>query len=204
MEVINQHHHRDNIKPGLNVLIVQKQDQRSGKLTSGVVDRLLTSKGTHTRGIKVKLTNGKVGRVQQIVTPIKKPIKGDRFIIHEHHADRVGLHYDIRLERKGILKSFACRYYPDLIKGTKKKILIIGQSDHQLDWFDFEGEISDGYGKGKVQIWDKGSYETIKWEEYSQTVVFNGEKSKGEFHIIPYNIRKKQYLMFRSKDKDQL
>jgi len=56
---------RKDISPGDRVKIVLKKDQRSGTLTTGVVQRLLTSKGKHTRGIKVKLTNGKVGRVQK-------------------------------------------------------------------------------------------------------------------------------------------
>jgi uncharacterized repeat protein (TIGR03833 family) len=58
---------RSNIKPGLHVLIVLKQDQATGKLTEGVVQSLLTSAPTHPHGIKVRLTNGLVGRVQEIL-----------------------------------------------------------------------------------------------------------------------------------------
>lgn len=58
---------RDNIKQGMRVRIVQKQDQRSGKLTEGVVQRILTKSGTHPHGIKVMLENGIVGRVKEIV-----------------------------------------------------------------------------------------------------------------------------------------
>ncbi len=58
---------RKNIYKGLYVAIVQKQDQRSGKLTQGFVKDLLTSKAVHPRGIKVRLDTGEVGRVQHIL-----------------------------------------------------------------------------------------------------------------------------------------
>jgi len=58
---------RSQIKPGMRVKIVLKQDQRSGKLTEGVVKELLTSSPTHPYGIKVRLVDGKVGRVQSLI-----------------------------------------------------------------------------------------------------------------------------------------
>jgi uncharacterized repeat protein (TIGR03833 family) len=58
---------RSEIKAGLRVQIVEKQNQRSGQLTEGVVVRILTSSPTHPHGIKVMMDNGKVGRVQSIV-----------------------------------------------------------------------------------------------------------------------------------------
>jgi len=57
---------RSQIKPGIHVKIVLKQDQRSGKLTDGIVKDILTNSLTHPHGIKVRLTDGKVGRVQTI------------------------------------------------------------------------------------------------------------------------------------------
>ena len=57
---------RSNIRPGLKVTIILKKDQRSGALTTGVVDKILTSAAKHTRGIKVRLIDGQVGRVQSI------------------------------------------------------------------------------------------------------------------------------------------
>ena len=57
---------RSNIKIGAKVLVVQKQDQGTGKLTEGIVKRLLTNSPNHPRGIKVMLENGTVGRVQKI------------------------------------------------------------------------------------------------------------------------------------------
>jgi uncharacterized repeat protein (TIGR03833 family) len=58
---------RASIKPGLTVLIVLKQDQTTGKLTKGIVKDILTNSPKHPHGIKVRLTNGQVGRVQEIV-----------------------------------------------------------------------------------------------------------------------------------------
>jgi len=58
---------RSNIKPGITVLIVLKQDQRTGKLTRGVVKDILTKSPNHPHGIKVRLENGRVGRVKEIV-----------------------------------------------------------------------------------------------------------------------------------------
>jgi len=58
---------RNNIRPGLRVRIVLKKDQRSGKLTEGIVQDLLTRSTTHPHGIKVRLQDGQVGRVKEIV-----------------------------------------------------------------------------------------------------------------------------------------
>jgi len=60
---------RSNIKPGVEVDIVLKEDQRSGRLTRGVVRELLTRSPTHPHGIKVRLEDGRVGRVKAVVAP---------------------------------------------------------------------------------------------------------------------------------------
>jgi uncharacterized repeat protein (TIGR03833 family) len=57
---------RNNIKPGIEVAIVLKEDQRTGKLTEGIVQNILTNSQFHPHGIKVRLTGGEVGRVQEI------------------------------------------------------------------------------------------------------------------------------------------
>ena len=59
---------RSEIQAGMRVQIIEKQNQASGRLTEGTVDRILTSSPTHPHGIKVRLTNGKVGRVQAILS----------------------------------------------------------------------------------------------------------------------------------------
>lgn len=65
------HRERKNIRAGLKVAIVLKQDQRTGKQTVGVVKDLLTNSNFHPHGIKVRLTSGQVGRVQEILTDEK-------------------------------------------------------------------------------------------------------------------------------------
>lgn len=64
---------RSDIRPGIQVEIVLKADQRSGKVTAGVVRDILTSSATHPHGIKVRLTDGQVGRVKRIVAPGEQP-----------------------------------------------------------------------------------------------------------------------------------
>ncbi len=66
-KIMNEGDKRENIKPGLKVKIVLKEDQRSGKLTEGIVKDLLTNSAIHPHGIKVRLENGQVGRVKEIV-----------------------------------------------------------------------------------------------------------------------------------------
>ena len=61
---------RSHIKPGMVVLIVLKQDQRTGKLTKGIVKDILTKSPTHPHGIKVRLVDGQVGRVKEIVADV--------------------------------------------------------------------------------------------------------------------------------------
>ncbi|AEI44242.1 YwbE family protein [Paenibacillus mucilaginosus] len=60
---------RKDIRPGLEVAVVLKQDQRTGRLTRGIVKDILTNSPTHPHGIKVRLTDGQVGRVQEIAKP---------------------------------------------------------------------------------------------------------------------------------------
>jgi uncharacterized repeat protein (TIGR03833 family) len=66
---------RVHIKPGVRVMVVQKQDQRSGKLTEGIVLNILTNSPTHPHGVKVRLTNGVVGRVKEILPDSLDPVR---------------------------------------------------------------------------------------------------------------------------------
>jgi len=68
---------RKDIKPGLRVDITQKHDQRTGKLTGGIVKDILTTSAFHSRGIKARLTTGEVGRVQEIVETGHTEVRDD-------------------------------------------------------------------------------------------------------------------------------
>jgi len=94
-----------------------------------------------------------------------------RFVIQEHHARR--LHWDFRLERDGVLVSWAV---PKGIPETSdKNHLAVMTEDHPLDYATFEGEIPGGeYGAGSVTIWDEGRYETEKWWEGEVVVTLHG------------------------------
>ncbi len=85
-----------------------------------------------------------------------------KFVIQEHFAERAGHHYDLRLEIEGVAKSWALRYLPQR-RGERR--LAIQTEDHTLEYMDFEGVIPAGYGKGKVLIWDRGTYELLEREK---------------------------------------
>ena len=114
-----------------------------------------------------------------------KKTKGNRFVVHEHHARR--LHWDLRLERDGVLASWA------LPKGVpqdpKENRLAVRTEDHPLEYLDFEAEIPKGeYGAGRIEIWDRGTYEAEKVRDDELILTFAGERVKG------------RYALFQTKD----
>lgn len=107
---------------------------------------------------------------------------GDTFVIQEHHARR--LHWDVRLERDGVLVSFAVP--KGLPEDTKTMRLAVHTEDHPMEYADFSGEIPKGeYGGGRMFIWDKGRYETLKWMiDKEIDVVLHGDRVDGRFTFI--------------------
>lgn len=122
-----------------------------------------------------------------------------KFMIHQHFANKAGLHYDLRLGQNGVLLSWACRKLPDIIAGETSKVMLFRQPDHDASWFNFHGEITDGYGAGKVQLWDKGTYEVTKTTDILTSVIFKGKKLKGKYTFLIYDKEKQQYLFFQSR-----
>jgi bifunctional non-homologous end joining protein LigD len=103
------------------------------------------------------------------------------FVIQEHHAS--SLHWDFRLERDGVLVSWAIP--KGLPPDPKTNHLAVHVEDHPLEYADFEGDIGAGqYGAGKVTIWDRGSYRTEKWSDREVKVVLNGERAQGRFVLF--------------------
>ena len=118
------------------------------------------------------------------------------FVIQEHHAR--ALHYDLRLEKDGVLKSWAV---PKGIPETDQKHLAVETEDHPYEYGSFEGEIPKGqYGAGTVKIWDKGHYETKLWEKDKIEVTLNGNRLKGRYILVRLKrAGEKDWLLLKGK-----
>ena len=107
--------------------------------------------------------------------------RGSRFVVQEHHAR--SLHWDLRLERDGVLVSWAVpKGIPD---DPKRNRLAVHVEDHPLSYIDFAGEIPAGsYGAGEVQIWDAGSYDCHKFRDDEVIVTFHGKRVQGKYALF--------------------
>jgi bifunctional non-homologous end joining protein LigD len=130
--------------------------------------------------------------------PSGKPATGQNntFVIQEHHARR--LHYDFRLERDGVLVSWAV---PKNLPDSKSvNHLAVHTEDHPLEYATFEGTIPKGeYGAGKVVIWDSGTYDTEKFRDDEVIVSLHGSRISGRYALIRTN--DDQWLVHRMKDQ---
>jgi bifunctional non-homologous end joining protein LigD len=105
----------------------------------------------------------------------------DTFVIQEHHA--TALHWDFRLERDGVLVSWAVP--KGLPTDPKTNHLAVHTEDHPIDYASFEGDIPAGeYGGGKVMLWDRGTYECEKWTDREVKVVLHGNKVSGRYVLF--------------------
>ena len=107
--------------------------------------------------------------------------RDDTFVIQEHHARR--LHWDFRLERDGVLVSWALpKGVPD---DPARNHLAVHTEDHPLDYASFAGEIPAGeYGGGSVTIWDRGTYDCEKWTDREVKVVLHGQRVSGRYVLF--------------------
>ncbi len=128
--------------------------------------------------------------------------KGEKqiFVVQEHHAR--ALHYDLRLEKDGVLKSWAV---PKGIPETAaQRHLAVETEDHPFEYASFEGSIPKGqYGAGTVKIWDKGHYETKFWDENKIEVTLHGQRLKGRYVLVwlkRANDKQKSWLLLKGKD----
>jgi bifunctional non-homologous end joining protein LigD len=125
-----------------------------------------------------------------------------RFVVHEHHATR--LHFDLRLEIGGVLKSWAVP--KGVSMNPSEKRLAVAVPDHSLGYIDFEGTLAEGtYGAGEVRVWDTGEFETSENAEEQLRkgkliFFFFGAKLKGEFALLKMWNQEKNWLIVKSKD----
>ncbi len=126
-----------------------------------------------------------------------------RFVIHEHHATR--LHFDLRLEIGGVLKSWAVP--KGVSMNPSEKRLAVRVSDHSTGYIGFEGTLAEGsYGAGEVRIWDKGEFESSENADEQMrkgklVFTFFGAKLKGEFTLVRMSKQEKNWLVIKSKDE---
>ncbi|MFZ3384609.1 MAG: DNA polymerase ligase N-terminal domain-containing protein, partial [Candidatus Methanoperedens sp.] len=103
---------------------------------------------------------------------------GNIFIVHEHDASH--LHYDLRLEIAGVLRSYAIPKEPPVKEGIKR--LAIQTEDHPLEYAGFEGTIPEGmYGAGTVRIWDSGEFVIEKEKDEELLFELKGQKLIGKY-----------------------
>ena len=120
-----------------------------------------------------------------------------KYVIQKHNASH--LHYDLRLEMDGVLRSWAIPKEP-ISDGTKR--LAIQVPDHNLEYGDFEGIIPEGeYGAGTVKIWDKGTYEVISKKDTKIIFNINGNRLQGEYCLVKISYQNKDncWLFFKKK-----
>lgn len=120
---------------------------------------------------------------EPVPAPGEGPPPGDgrSFVIQEHHAR--ALHWDFRLERDGVLVSWAVP--KGLPQDQMTNHLAVHTEDHPLEYATFEGRIGEGeYGGGQVTVWDHGTYDLVKWSDREVQVVLHGERVQGRYVLF--------------------
>ncbi len=127
----------------------------------------------------------------------KKAAKGrgrNRFVIQEHSA--TALHWDLRLERDGVLVSWALPR--GLPLDPKRNHMAVHTEDHPLEYLDFHGDIPEGnYGAGWMRVWDTGTYEVKEWEPKKLVVTLHGERVDNQFALFQAGREAKNWLIHR-------
>ncbi|MDD5112141.1 MAG: DNA polymerase ligase N-terminal domain-containing protein [Candidatus Altiarchaeota archaeon] len=127
----------------------------------------------------------------------EKPAAGSVYAIQKHDASH--LHWDLRLEFDGVLKSWAIPKEPPTMEGEKR--LAVQTEDHPVEYAKFQGEIPKGeYGAGSVEIWDSGTFRTIERTEEKLLVDIKGKKLTGPYYLVRFpNAGPKSWLFFKKK-----
>ena len=123
----------------------------------------------------------------------EKTSGGNIYVVQKHQARH--LHYDLRLEMDGVLKSWAVPKEPPTEKAIRR--LAVQVEDHPIDYANFEGAIPEGqYGAGTVEIWDNGKYFLKERDEGKLVFEINGKKLRGEYCLVRFKGRK-NWLFFK-------
>jgi bifunctional non-homologous end joining protein LigD len=122
----------------------------------------------------------------------------DTFVVQEHHARQ--LHWDLRLERDGVLVSWAVP--KGLPVDPESTNLAVRTEDHPLAYAGFEGVIPAGeYGAGRMAIWDRGRYETVHWNDHRVEVVLRGTRAPARYELVnQHDADEPDKWMLRRKD----
>lgn len=123
-----------------------------------------------------------------------------RFVVHYHEAKTK--HYDLRLEKDGILKCWAV---PKGIPGRPGlRRLAIDSGNHDLSVLEFSGTIKEGeYGAGEISIYDSGTYETESWKDEKIVFILNGEKLRGRYVLVKFKkAGEKDWLLMKTLEDD--
>src|ERR1044072_205197 len=126
-----------------------------------------------------------------------------RFVVHEHHATR--LHWDVRLEIEGALKSWGVPKGPSM--NPRDYRLAVQVPDHILSYINFEGLIPEGsYGAGDVRVWDRGFFDSLRdpmtqLEQGKIVFTFYGEKLYGEFSLAKIVGEEKNWRLANARGK---
>lgn len=119
------------------------------------------------------------------------------YVIHDHRSRRP--HHDLRLERGGVLKSWALPKGMPLAPGERRLAIMV--EDHPLEYGSFEGTIAEGeYGAGQVLIWDRGAYEAASWSEGKIEFVLKGGRASGRYALVRFaKAGERSWLLLRGK-----
>lgn len=129
----------------------------------------------------------------------KKKKRSDKlvYVIQRHQASH--LHFDLRLEEEGVLKSWAIPKTPPQETGVRR--LAVQTEDHPLGYEDFEGVIPEGeYGAGKVETWDRGHYLSLEETPSKKVIDIRGKKLQGRYALIKLKVKDpedKNWLFFK-------
>lgn len=137
---------------------------------------------------------------EELPDEVKKIKEGGGMVYSIQKHDASNLHYDLRLEKDGVLKSWAIPKKPSEDPSTKR--LAIQTEDHSLGYAFFEGTIEEGkYGAGDVELWDKGTHDVEKWKENEIIVNLHGGKLSGKYVLIRFKPEEQpeNWLFFKKK-----